>query len=555
MNTYLKFGIHLFFLVLLTLLVNRPVAAQEPLFTPTDTVTITDNEPGVIRSRSVEINFELLGGPDVSDLAQPAAGSKVTLNLFEDERFVAVLDKIERNPSGSYSWIGHVENSEYSHVVFVIKQSVLIGTISTVDQSFNIGYHGGAQIISELDLTDLPDDNNDLLYPASPANNSLSQPSALASNAWVDDGSTIDIMVVYTTNARNGAGGTDKINGEIESAVSFTNAALARSGSSPRLRLVHTAEVNYAETGNKNIDLARLVNPNDGYMDQVHALRNRYSADVVSILIQYWEGGIAAHGNRYVTTRDDDYAFNLSSRAPESRYFTFAHEFGHLMGANHDWYVDDRPEPYPYSHGYVDLVGKVITLMAYYDRCKDNNTTCIKIPFYSNPALKYNGRPIGSIGPKPADNHRSINNTALTVANYRFSSTPPITGGPLQFDSYRLYNYPVQATTAYCGHVELYANLRNQSLATHTGVTAVISTDDPYITLQYNTDSAYPDLRPGNIDDNSYDFDFFIDPETPDDHIASFNLAISSNYGSWQDEFTVPTQCLENKVYLPLVVK
>ncbi|MCB0191330.1 MAG: hypothetical protein KDJ65_05245 [Anaerolineae bacterium] len=555
MKTYWKFGIHLFLLVLLAVLMNRPVVAQEPLFTPTDTVTITENKPGVIRSRSVAVNFELLGGPDVSNLAQPAVGSKVTLNLFEDEQFIAVLDKIERNPSGSYSWIGHIENREYSHVVLVIKQRMLIGNISTVDQSFNIGYRGDAQVISEIDFADLPDDRDDLLYPDSQANDGLTQPSALAHNSWVDDGSTIDIMVVYTTNARNGAGGTNKINGEIESAISFTNEVLKRSGSSPRLRLVHTAEVNYAETGDKNTDLKRLLNPNDGYMDQVHTLRNRYSADVVSILVQYWAGGIAAHGNRYVTTRADDFAFNLSSRAPESRYFIFAHEFGHLMGANHDWYVDNRPQPYPYSHGYVDLVGKFITVMAYYDQCEDNNISCTRIFFYSNPGLKYNGRPIGSFGAKPADNHRSINNTALTVANYRFSSKPAVAGGPLQFDSYRLYNYPVQATTASCGHVELYANLRNQSLATHTGVRAVISTDDPYITLLYNTDSVYPDLRPGNIDDNTYDFDFFIDPDTPDGHVASFNLAINSNYGSWRDTFTVPTRCFKNKVYLPLVIK
>ena len=52
----------------------------------------------------------------------------------------------------------------------------------------------------------------------------------------------------------------------------------------PRLNLVHAAEVSYVESGFYSLDLSRLQAPGDGYMDDVHPLRDTYGADAVVLL-------------------------------------------------------------------------------------------------------------------------------------------------------------------------------------------------------------------------------------------------------------------------------
>lgn len=83
-------------------------------------------------------------------------------------------------------------------------------------------------------------------------------------------------MVVYTPAGRAAGGGTTAMNALINLAIAETNTAYLRSGVIPGLRLVHTEEIAYAESGNFSTDLSRLTNPSDGFMDNVHALRNGY---------------------------------------------------------------------------------------------------------------------------------------------------------------------------------------------------------------------------------------------------------------------------------------
>ena len=99
-----------------------------------------------------------------------------------------------------------------------------------------------------------------------------------------DDGSIIDVMVVYTPAARDAEGGTAAMDALINLAVEETNTAFANSLVDPRIRLVHTAVVNYVETGDMGTDISRLRTKTDGYMDEVHLWRDTYAADQVSLI-------------------------------------------------------------------------------------------------------------------------------------------------------------------------------------------------------------------------------------------------------------------------------
>ncbi len=96
-----------------------------------------------------------------------------------------------------------------------------------------------------------------------------------------------------------------------------------------------------------------------------------------------------------------------------------------------------------------------------------------------------------------------------------------------------------------CGEaIELYVDLQNQGSDIATGVDAVISSDDSYITFTYNTDSGYPDIAGGGIGTNGSDFDFEVAPDTPDGHLIHFDLDINaSNGGPWTDTLDLPVAC------------
>jgi peptidyl-Asp metalloendopeptidase len=191
------------------------------------------------------------------------------------------------------------------------------------------------------------------------------------------------------------------------------------------VRLVHSAEVAYTETGNLSTDLGRLRSTTDGYIDNVHTLRNTYKADLVSLFVA---NGGSYCGMAYVMTSvSTSFAtngFSVVDKDCATGYYSFGHEMGHNMGARHDRYVDGTDgSPYKYNHGHYYAAGKWRTVMAYNDGCSAAGTSCTRVPYWSNPNKFYNGVATGvsSTSTGAADNRLTLNNTAYTVANFRAS--------------------------------------------------------------------------------------------------------------------------------------
>ena len=112
------------------------------------------------------------------------------------------------------------------------------------------------------------------------------------------DPSVIDVAVFYTPQAKTANGWTSKQQAEaaIEALVTETNLAYTNSDVNQTIKLVAVEEVEgyiqATDTENKtgkNIDLDRLREPSDGYMDDVHTVRDRVWADIVMLLRS--EGG------------------------------------------------------------------------------------------------------------------------------------------------------------------------------------------------------------------------------------------------------------------------
>ena len=184
---------------------------------------------------------------------------------------------------------------EWGEVRLVVNGPVMVGTILTPEGKFTIRSGGaGRHVIRQIDPMAEPFicDVEEGPLPAPPAQaiSSLGPPPLLATpptpqadDMPTEDGSEIQILIVYTPALQAAQGGAAGMRALIDLFVQSANQAFEESGINPRLVLAHAAMVDYVAQGTLT-DLSRLRRPSDGYMDEVHALRNEHAADLVHLL-------------------------------------------------------------------------------------------------------------------------------------------------------------------------------------------------------------------------------------------------------------------------------
>lgn len=86
--------------------------------------------------------------------------------------------------------------------------------------------------------------------------------------------------------------------------------------------------------------------------------------------------------------------------------------------------------------------------------------------------------------------------------------------------------------------IELKLKLRNHGARRATGVTAILSTNDPHITNIMDNKENFPNIDPITAAISTADFDFEVDPNSPEKWVLFF-LDITSDQGNWRDYFWV----------------
>lgn len=100
----------------------------------------------------------------------------------------------------------------------------------------------------------------------------------------LDELVTIDLMIVYTPAAVEWAQQSGGIDNIIAQAMGSSQLVLDNSNVNIHLRLVHSQMIEYRESMDAVLDLERITYPSDGYMDEVHELRDAYGADLVAFV-------------------------------------------------------------------------------------------------------------------------------------------------------------------------------------------------------------------------------------------------------------------------------
>jgi hypothetical protein len=265
--------------------------------------------------------------------------------------------------------------------------------------------HSGGHVVYTQDPSMLPmHDEDDLRLMDSAPSMDQGAPAPQAA-----EGATADVLILFAQRAA--AQYRDQL-GLARLLIAQMNMGFSNSDIDGGVRLANDTPftISYAESGNQGVDLDRLTNPRDGWIDFVHQMRDNYKADLVTLLIHDPVGASRSCGVAWVNANASQ-AFSVTQAMCTGNY-TFTHEIGHNYGASHE--RAQGQGYYPYGHGYQHPWGSWGTVMAY--PCNFGRR-CPPLLRWSSPLLTYEGAVTGTA--RTEDNRRVVNQRKEVMAGYR----------------------------------------------------------------------------------------------------------------------------------------
>jgi len=307
------------------------------------------------------------------------------------------------------TWVGHAGDNPRDTVVMGSSGGAVAGSFVYRNRLYKLEPRAdGSHVLSEVAPSAPAPELEPLAVDAD------GPPAAVAAGPGSQ---FIDVLVAYTpaVQAIYGSAGSEAL---AVQAVAETNQAYANSNMATRLHLAGTYLVDYLEAQHMPTDLARLRSSGDGFMDELHGVRDGAGADLVVLLANDPQYCGLAYRMNSLSAGFAAWAFSVVHHGCATGYYSFGHEIGHNQGAHHDLANATGAALYPYAYGYQNPLGVFRTIMAL--ECP---LPCPRLPYFSGVDHLVLGLPSGITG--SAENALAIDQTAPVVAAFRDSVTLP----------------------------------------------------------------------------------------------------------------------------------
>ena len=351
--------------------------------------------------------------------AAARAGEAITLEL-PGWTVVSRPERIDRRGAGRWTWFGDAATGDAGgggRATITVENGRVAARVQTPRGVTVVEPRRSGHVA--FTPADDPDDADDALRPppGTPRTEAGRPPDTLFPDEF-------HMALFYTGAVADSLG--DGVGAFLQGTVDVFSDVLANSGVAARARLVAARQVVYAESGTMSSDLGAFQNPSDGRMDEVHGVRDAASADFAALLTETGSNSATGCGIAYLmnplAVSFADAAFSVTKRSCQFG-LVFSHEIGHNLGLHHDRYVTQGSGALPFSHGFTNTDSMAPgrpgfrTVLAYNTRCLDAGGTCTRIPYYSNPELRWNGQPMGAANTE--DNARSAREAIPFASAFR----------------------------------------------------------------------------------------------------------------------------------------
>jgi hypothetical protein len=399
---------------------------------------------------------------EVDPAAFWTAGETLSLSLPDGITVEASRASTQNFEGKAVIWHGHIAGKAFGDATFSVVGRAVVGTIAFDGRMYRLRtISKDSEVIEQLNLRNLPNDlhANEGAMPQ-PVLKTASSDCELTeagcggapAGCTTDDPQRIDVLVLYTPAALQAASTEDAINAWIFLQVFETNRSYENSRLNQRIRLVHADRINYGEYSN-SVSLKDLLDQGDDQLNDAQLLRDRFKADAVVLISRIPPPANSGNGNNTVNsnagtagisglannfTKDNLPAEGFVSFEPsayavvdaggfQTPEFTFAHELGHLMGAEHNATAASTMGVIPgSSFGFYDNTSDpnchFMTIMTAREsgKCPD----CDRLPMWSNTGLGIKNCGL-DVGGAQANNRAALEKTAPIISAFRCGLATP----------------------------------------------------------------------------------------------------------------------------------
>jgi hypothetical protein len=365
-----------------------------------------------------------------------------------EDKIYSIKDyRIEERKQNNFSVFANL-NEPNGHIYLTILDDDILGNIRIEYQYYEIKTIGkGKYVLRKYDQLKYPNDCervekveqheelekskfNSPLTPISPShiNSNIVRSNSHKMAPTISQTCNLRIMVCFTPAV------TANVNNPLnlcQQSVDLLNQTFINSGINHTAELAYAGEVNYTENDDNVVDRNVFGNPNDGIIDEIHQIRNDYSADIgVFLTTSTTGGGIAGVASGLYV--DAPHAFCQVNYDYAVNNITFPHEIGHLLGGCHQdysipaytdnhgfWTVTATSHFWPFLH-YWGIRSIMCTIIQNNPPWTSYNV--VRLPYWSNPNtfINWNGlRQFGSISTE--NNVRVFNQTISDAKTFRQS--------------------------------------------------------------------------------------------------------------------------------------